>query len=50
MDGLVADVDGSKIFREQISGSTGDAATLGTELAERLLSKGADDILKKLMD
>ncbi len=50
MDGLVADVDGSKIFREQISGSTGAAAALGTELAERLLSKGADVILTKLMD
>lgn len=49
MAGLVADVDGSVVFRQQISGSTGDAVTLGTELAERLLGQGADEILKKLM-
>ena len=49
MDGLVADVDGSAVFRDQISGSTGDAAALGTKLAERLLDQGADDILNKLM-
>ena len=49
MTGLVADVDGSAVFRDQIGGSTGDAAILGTDLAERLLGQGADEILQRLL-
>ncbi|MEW6078245.1 MAG: hydroxymethylbilane synthase [Thermodesulfobacteriota bacterium] len=48
MDGLVADVDGGTIVRGRISGPAGKAATLGIQLAERLLARGADVILKKL--
>jgi len=48
MDGLVADVDGGAVIRDQVSGPEDRAADLGIELAERLLSRGADEILKKL--
>jgi hydroxymethylbilane synthase len=43
--GVVADVDGRKLFRAEISGDSEKAERLGKELAERLLSQGADEIL-----
>ncbi len=43
--GVVADVDGRKLFKGEISGSAGEAEQLGQELAERLLRKGADEVL-----
>jgi hydroxymethylbilane synthase len=43
--GMVAEVDGGRLFREEILGSTQDAEGLGRELAERLLKKGADEVL-----
>ena len=42
---LVASADGTRILRESTSGSTADAAQLGLNLAERLLSQGAADLL-----
>jgi hydroxymethylbilane synthase len=48
MDGLVADVDGGTIVRDKSSGPADKAAALGVELAERLLARGADVLLKKL--
>lgn len=48
LDGLVADVDGSSLIRQRLSGSALSAAQLGTELAETLLSRGADTLLAKL--
>lgn len=45
LDGLVAELDGSKILRGQIAGSMEDPEGLGEALAERLLSGGADSIL-----
>lgn len=47
--GMVADVDGSKIFKEISSGPRESAESIGTELAERLLSMGAGKILDKLL-
>ncbi len=43
--GVVANPDGSSLFRGEISGSVADAEELGCELAERLLSQGAQKIL-----
>jgi hydroxymethylbilane synthase len=47
--GLVGRPDGSKIVRGQISGPSQDAETLGRELAEELLSRGARPILQALL-
>lgn len=47
--GLVGRPDGSDIIHGAISGPPGDAVALGRELAEDLLGRGADAILKELM-
>jgi hydroxymethylbilane synthase len=46
--GLVADVDGSTLIRHSLAGPARSAAQLGIELAEVLLSRGADALLAKL--
>ncbi|MFQ5682798.1 MAG: hydroxymethylbilane synthase [Candidatus Binatia bacterium] len=46
--GVIADLDGDKLFRGEISGSRDEAKKLGQELAERLLNKGADTVLESL--
>lgn len=43
--GVVANPDGSSLFRGEISGSVADAEELGCELGERLLAQGAQQIL-----
>lgn len=43
--GLVADVDGRKLFKGEISGVTEEAEKLGRDLAERLLDQGAGEVL-----
>lgn len=48
IDGLVAEPDGSRLLRDRISGSAGASASLGTELAERVLAAGADALLARL--
>jgi hydroxymethylbilane synthase len=48
MDGLVGSVSGDRIIREHIEGLEGEAEALGTELAERLLSQGAAEILAEV--
>ena len=48
LTGLVAEVDGSALIRHSLSGPRQDAAAIGVELAEVLLTLGADIILKKL--
>jgi len=48
LDALVASVDGTRIIRNNITGSVEDAAALGITLAEQLLSKGADKILAEV--
>jgi hydroxymethylbilane synthase len=47
LDGLVADVDGSTILREQTSGDATDPE-VGARLAETLLSRGAGEILRRV--
>jgi hydroxymethylbilane synthase len=46
--GLVAEPDGSRLLRDSIQGSEGQAASLGRLLAERLLAAGAADLLERL--
>lgn len=46
--GLVASTDGNRIVRDSITGSPGEAEAMGVSLAERLLSKGADEILREI--
>jgi hydroxymethylbilane synthase len=45
LDGLVAKPDGSKILRDSLSGSLADAESIGSGLAEQLLSRGAASLL-----
>lgn len=47
--GLVGRPDGSGIIRGAITGPPEEAAALGAELAEDLLARGADAILRELM-
>ena len=47
--GLVASLDGKNIIRDSISGSEAQAESMGIQLAERLLSKGADRLLDELL-
>ena len=46
MRGLVGKPDGSEVVRGEIRGKPEDAQTMGTALADDLLSRGADVILK----
>ena len=46
--GLIAQPDGQKIVRGMLSGSMGDAETMGAELAERLMAEGGAMLLEAL--
>ena len=48
LDGLVAEPDGSRVLRDTSSGSGGEPAALGRELAERILAAGAGALLERL--
>lgn len=43
---LVAQADGSQILREEITGSGAEAEALGCEVADRLLARGAGELLE----
>ncbi len=45
LESLVATPDGKEVLRETISGARGDAEALGLELADRLLGRGAAELL-----
>ena len=47
--GLVGEPDGSHIVADQIRGPATEATALGIALAEELLGRGADTILKRLL-
>ncbi len=52
LDGLVADLDGSRVFRAQESGkaaSSDDARRIGERLAETLLDMGAREVLERIV-
>ena len=48
LTGLVADLDGSRILKATLSGSTDSTETIGISLAQQLLAQGADKILEQL--
>lgn len=48
LNGLVGSVTGDRIIRHSVQGSTDDAESLGVQLAERLLSMGAKEILAEV--
>jgi len=48
LDGLVAEPDGSRLFRDTVTGRSGDAQALGESLADRLLTAGAGPLLERL--
>jgi hydroxymethylbilane synthase len=48
LGGMVAELDGSRIIRDEVKGSKDQPMDLGYTLAERLLISGADNILKRI--
>jgi hydroxymethylbilane synthase len=48
LNGLVAEVDGARLIKGAKSGPVESAATIGIDLADKLLDRGAFDILEKL--
>ena len=48
LDGLVAECDGSQVFRRAVMGPATEAARLGRDLASDLKQEGAGDILARL--
>ena len=48
LTGLVSDVDGTTIIRESLAGTLTDAKQIGIDLAERLLKRGAREILDSI--
>jgi len=48
LEGSVLSLDGQRCVRESISGSPQEAARLGEELAERMLARGAKEILDEV--
>jgi hydroxymethylbilane synthase len=48
LQGMVASLDGKQVIEETITGNRSEAAILGQTLAERLLSRGAGEILKEI--
>ena len=48
LKGIVVSADGSKMVKGDITGASKDPVALGKKLAEELLQKGADMLLKEL--
>jgi len=48
IDGLVGTIDGKRLITHHLEGTTDQAESLGTELAEILLKKGAKEILEEV--
>jgi hydroxymethylbilane synthase len=48
VNALVAGVNGRRLIRDSIQGSVNEAHRLGTTLAERLLARGGDEILREI--
>jgi hydroxymethylbilane synthase len=46
--GLVASLDGRTVIRGSIEGSAADAATVGEQLAQKLIEQGADAVLREV--
>lgn len=50
LTGLVARVDGSEVIKSELSGAVTEYDNIGVSLAESLLKRGADEILKELIN
>lgn len=50
LDGVIASLDGSQIYRNQVAGPASQAEELGRKLAEFLLDAGGDKILEKIRE
>jgi hydroxymethylbilane synthase len=50
LNGLVADIEGQRVIKEQIAGPVKDCEALGVTLGEKLLERGAAEILAELYD
>jgi hydroxymethylbilane synthase len=50
LTGLIARVDGSEVIKSELKGSLSDIDSIGITLAETLLQRGGDKILKELLD
>jgi hydroxymethylbilane synthase len=48
IDGMVGTIDGKRLIRHHLEGQTMEAETVGIELADILLSKGAREILEEI--
>lgn len=48
LEGVVASLDGKRLFRDSVIGSPEDAKALGEKLAEELLMAGADEVLAEI--
>lgn len=48
LDGLVASVDGVRTLREQLTGPVAEAERIGLALADRLVQRGASEILAEI--
>ncbi len=48
LSGLVASVDGQKVVEGTVTGAAEDAEKLGTELAQKLRTQGAQEILQEI--
>ncbi|MGH7274192.1 MAG: hydroxymethylbilane synthase [Nitrospiria bacterium] len=48
LEGLVSSVDGRRLIRDSLEGPVGEVEQIGVQLAELLLSKGAEAILKEI--
>jgi hydroxymethylbilane synthase len=48
LQGLIAGVRGERVLRDEIAGASADGPTLGRELAERLLGRGGDAVLRAI--
>jgi hydroxymethylbilane synthase len=48
LEGMVAELDGSNVIRDRITGERDEAEDMGVRLARRLLASGADEILERI--
>ena len=48
LEGLVAEPDGSRLWRDSAAGAGGNAAAIGRQLADRMLAAGAGPLLERL--
>jgi hydroxymethylbilane synthase len=49
-EGLVAELDGSKIYKETVTGSRDEAEAIGIQAGQTLLASGAGDVLRRLYE